>query len=49
MVFGILERQGKVYTEIVTDAAKKQLQTAIRGKVALEASSSRTVGEAIMG
>jgi len=25
IVFGILERQGKVYTEIVSDAAKKAL------------------------
>ena len=31
IVFGILERQGKVYTEIVPAAAKKQLQAAIRG------------------
>ncbi len=36
IVFGILERQGKVYTEIVPDASKKQLQAAIRGKVALQ-------------
>jgi len=33
IVFGILERQGKVYTEIVPDASKKQLQAAIRGQV----------------
>jgi len=31
IVFGILERQGKVYTEIVPDASKKQRQAAIRG------------------
>ena len=49
IVFGILERQGKVYTEIVPDASKKQLQAAIRGQVALEASSTRTAGETIMG
>jgi len=36
MVFGILERQGKVYTEIVPDASKKQLQAAIRGQVSLD-------------
>jgi len=36
IVFGILERQRKVYTEIVTAAAKKQLQAAIRGQVALD-------------
>jgi len=36
IVFGILERQGKVYTEIVPTAAKKQLQAAIRGRVALD-------------
>ncbi len=34
IVFGILERQGKVYTEIIPDASKKQLQAAIRGQVA---------------
>lgn len=36
IVFGILERQGKVYTEIVPDASKKRLQAAIRGKVSLD-------------
>ncbi len=35
IVFGVLERHGKVYTEIVPDAAKKQLQAAIRGKASL--------------
>jgi len=35
IVFGILERQGKVYTEIVPDASKKPLQAVIRGQVAL--------------
>ncbi len=49
IVFGILERQGKIYTEIVPDASKKQLQAAIRGKVALTASSTRTAGGATMG
>lgn len=32
-VFGILQRQGKVYTEIVPDCAKSTLQAIIRGKV----------------
>ena len=32
IVFGILERQGKVYTEIVPDASKNQLQAAIRAR-----------------
>ena len=32
-VFGILERGGKVYTEIVPDCAKRTLQSIIRGKV----------------
>ena len=32
-VFGILQRGGKVYTEIVPDCAKKTLQAIIRGKV----------------
>jgi len=31
IVFGILERHGKVYTEIVPNAAKKLLQAAICG------------------
>jgi len=36
IVFGILERHGKIYTEIVPNAAKKPLQEAIRGQVALD-------------
>ena len=32
IVFGILERQGKTYTEIVPAAAKKQTQAAIRAR-----------------
>lgn len=36
IVFEILERQGKVCTEIVPDASKKQLQAAIRGQAALD-------------
>jgi len=36
IVFGILERHGKVYTEIVPNAAKKPLQAAIRGLVAID-------------
>jgi len=48
IVFGILERHGKV-SEIVPDASRKQLQSAIRGQEALEASSTRTVGEATIG
>jgi len=36
IAFGILERQGKVYTEIAPAAAKKQLQAAIRGQVDLD-------------
>ena len=32
-VFGILQRGGKVYTEVVPDCAKKTLQAIIRGKV----------------
>jgi len=50
IVFGILERHGKVYTEIVPNAAKKLLQAAIRGQVALlTASSIRADGGATMG
>jgi len=48
IVFGILERHGKV-SEIVPDASRKQPQSAIRGQAALEASSTRTAGEATMG
>jgi len=36
IVFGILECHGKGYTEIVPTAAKKPLQAAIRGQVALD-------------
>lgn len=33
IVFGLLKRKGKVYTEIVSDCSKKTLQDIIRGKV----------------
>ena len=36
VVFGILQRGGKVYTEIVPDCAKATLQDIIRGRVDLE-------------
>jgi len=36
IVFGILERHGKVHTEIVPNAAKKPLQDASRGRVATD-------------
>jgi transposase len=35
-VFGIFERGGSVYTEIIPDAKKKTLQQVIRGHVALD-------------
>tara|TARA_B100000745_G_C20027690_1_gene349701 strand:+ start:73 stop:741 length:669 start_codon:yes stop_codon:yes gene_type:complete len=35
-VFGIIERGGRVFTEIVPDVKKKTLQGIIRGKVALD-------------
>lgn len=35
-VFGIFERGGRVYTEIIPDAKKKTLQQLIRGHVALD-------------
>jgi len=44
-----LERQGKVYTEIVPDASKKPLQVVIRGQVPSIASSIRMAGRATMG
>jgi len=49
IVFGILERHGKVHTEIVPNAAKKPLQAAIRGQVSLNALSTRMDGGATMG
>jgi len=36
VVFVILQRGGKVYTEIVPDCAKKTLQRVIRGKVEMD-------------
>lgn len=36
IVFGLLKRDGKVYTEIVPDCKKATLQAIIRGRVALE-------------
>jgi transposase-like protein len=36
IVFGIFQRNGKVYTEILPDVSKVTLQAAIRGKVNLE-------------
>lgn len=36
IVFGILKRNGKVYTEIVPDCSKATLQAIIRGRVSLE-------------
>ena len=36
IVFGLLKRNGKVYTEIVPDAQKETLQAIIRGKVNIE-------------
>jgi len=34
-VFGVLKRQGKVFTQIVPDCSRKTLQAIIRGKVSL--------------
>ena len=36
IVFGLLKRQGKVYTEIVPDCSKVTLQAIIRGRVAAD-------------
>ncbi len=36
IVFGILKRNGKVYTEIVSDCSKATLQAVIRGRVTLD-------------
>lgn len=35
-VFGLLKRQGKVYTEVIDDCSKATIQAIIRGKVQLE-------------
>ena len=37
IVFGVFQRDGRVYTEIVPDCRKKTLQKAIRGRVDLDA------------
>lgn len=37
IVFGIYERSGRVYTEIVPDCRRRTLQRVIRGHIALEA------------
>ena len=36
IVFDLVKRQGKVYTQIVPDCAKSRLQAIIRGKVSLD-------------
>ncbi len=36
IVFGLIKRQGQVYTEIVKDCSKATLQQIIRGRVAVE-------------
>ena len=36
IVFGIFNRQGNVYTEIVADASRKTIQAIIRGRVDME-------------
>lgn len=36
IVFGIYKRNGKIYTEIIPNAAKKTLQSIIRGRVSLD-------------
>ena len=35
-VFGLLKRQGKVYTEVIDDCSKATIQAIIRGKIDLE-------------
>ena len=36
IVFGLLKRDGKVYTEIVPDVQKETLQAIIRGKISID-------------
>jgi transposase-like protein len=40
IVFGIYNRNGCVFTEIIPDVQKKTLQNIIRGKVSLDFSDS---------
>ncbi len=47
IVFGILKRNDKVYTEIVPNTSKATLQQAIRGGLLLKVSSIPTTGVAI--
>ena len=49
IVFGLFEREGKVYMEMVPDAQKKTLQGIVRGKVASESVSVPMVGETTTG
>ena len=35
-VFGLIKRNGKVYTEIIPDCSKSTLQSIIRGKIELD-------------
>ena len=35
-MFGLLKRDGKVYTEIVPDVQKETLQAIIRGKISID-------------
>ena len=48
VVFGIFERQGRVYTEIVPDCSKPTLQGIIRGRVDPRTSSTPMAGAATM-
>ena len=48
-VFGIFERDGRVYTEIVSDCKKVTLQAVIKGKSRLKASSIVMGAVVIMG
>jgi len=49
IAFGILERHGKVHTEIVSNAAKKPYRPQSGARWPLTASSTRTAGGATMG
>lgn len=48
IVFGIFQRNGQVYTELVADCRNPTLQAIIRGKVTLDSVSYSDGGEATM-
>ena len=48
IVFGLFKRNGRVYTEVVSDCSKPTLQGIIRGRVEPKVLSTQTAGAAMM-